>query len=83
VQGIELFTALRRLQKKAWLLQYDDGTHGLDKEADIKDFTIRSRQFFDYYLKGAAPPKWLTEGIPASKKQTETGYELDYSGKKP
>ncbi len=25
MQGVELFTGLRRLQKKAWMLQYDKG----------------------------------------------------------
>ena len=33
-----------------------------------KDFTIRMKQFFDYYLKGALPPVWMTKGVPASQK---------------
>jgi pimeloyl-ACP methyl ester carboxylesterase len=87
-QGIEFFLALRRLQKKAWLLQYDHGGHmadgeGDDSGADDKDFTIRSRQFFDYYLEGKTPPKWMTEGIPASMKQIDNGFEPDNSGKQP
>src|SRR5258708_1899627 len=28
-QGLEFFTALRRAGKKAWMLQYDNGSHGL------------------------------------------------------
>jgi len=82
-QGFELFTALRRLQKPAWLLQYDGEGHGVDKPVDAKDYSIRVRQFFDYYLKGLPPPKWMTEGIPATRKQIDTGYELDTSGTKP
>jgi dienelactone hydrolase len=82
-QGIELFTALRRLNKKAWMLQYDNGRHGLSDENDLADYTIRLTQFFDHYLKGAPPPKWMTEGIPARLKGIETGYELDTSGKQP
>ena len=82
-QGFEFFTALRRLQKKAWLLQYDHGSHGLFDPADDKDFSIRMQQFFDYYLKGTPPPLWMTEGIPATQKQIETGFELDNSGKQP
>ena len=80
-QGTEFFTALRRLNKKAWMLQYDGEGHTISGNAG-KDFTIRITQFFDYYLKGAAPPKWMTEGVPAKLKGIETGLELDYSGKK-
>jgi dienelactone hydrolase len=81
-QGVELFTDLRRLGKKAWMLQYDDGTHSVwGRSAD--DLSIRMAQFFDYYLKDAAPPKWMTEGIPASRKGIDTGLELDSLGKVP
>jgi hypothetical protein len=40
-------------------------------------------QFFDHYLKGAPPPKWMTEGVPASSKGIDTGLELDTSGREP
>jgi dienelactone hydrolase len=83
-QGMELYLALRRLEKKVWMLQYDDGGHILrpgGKEAT--DYTIRFNQFFDHYLKNASPPKWMTEGIPGKLKGIETGYDLDTSGKKP
>jgi dienelactone hydrolase len=81
-QGVEFFTALRRLGKKAWMLQYDKGWHGVGGK-DAMDYTIRLTQFFDHYLKDAPPPKWMTEGIPARLKGIETGYELDTSGKQP
>jgi dipeptidyl aminopeptidase/acylaminoacyl peptidase len=74
-QGFEFFTALRRLGKKAWMLQYDNGGHQVESETDKKDLTIRTRQFFDYYLMGKTPPKWMTDGIPASQKQIDSGYE--------
>ncbi len=71
MQSVELFTGLRRLGKKAWMLQYDEGGHGIHgKEAE--DFTIRLTQFFDHYLKNAPPPRWMTEGIPAKLKGIET-----------
>lgn len=79
-QGIELFTALRRLGKKAWMLQYDDDGHGIFFLKDATDYTIRLTQFFNYYLNGAPPPKWMTKGIPASKKGIDTGLEPDTSG---
>jgi len=75
-QGVEMFTALRRLGKPAWMLQYDHGGHGVFGE-DRMDYLIRSTQFFDHYLKGAPAPVWMTQGIPASKKGQTLGYELD------
>jgi dienelactone hydrolase len=82
-QGIELFTALRRLGKKVWMLQYDGEGHGLDGLQAQEDLTDRMYQFFNYYLKGAPPPKWMTKGIPAELKGIDTGLELDTSGANP
>lgn len=81
-QGVELYLALRRLGKKGWLLQYDNGGHGVDGKEAV-DYTIRMNQFFDYYLKDALPPKWMTEGLPARLKGVKTRFELDNSGTKP
>jgi dienelactone hydrolase len=75
-QGFELFTALRRLGKKAWMLQYDNGGHEVFNLTDQKDLTIRIAQFINYYLKGEPPPKWMVEGISATEKGLESGYEL-------
>ena len=81
-QAAELFFALRRLGKPVWLLQYDEGNHIVNGK-DALDYTIRLSQFFDHYLKGTQPPKWMTEGVPAKLKGIEMGYELDTSGKLP
>ena len=81
-QGVEFFTALRRLGKKVWMLQYDAGNHVVfGKAAD--DYSIRTAQFFDHYLKGAPAPKWMVEGVPARMKGIDTGLELDRSGREP
>jgi len=81
-QGVEFFTALRRNDKKVWMLQYDEGDHVVyGKEA--LDFTVRIEQFFDHYLKGASPPLWMTKGIPAKRKGLDDGLQLDRSGKQP
>jgi dipeptidyl aminopeptidase/acylaminoacyl peptidase len=77
-QGVEFFSALRRLGKKAWMLQYDNSGHSVSGK-DAKDFTIRLTQFFDYYLKDSLPPKWLTSGISASRKGIDFGFELQNS----
>ena len=82
-QGVELFTALRRLGKLCWMLQYDGEGHGLLKQENLRDYTIRQLQFFDHYLKGAPAPKWMTEGVTGRLKGINNGYELDVNGKEP
>jgi dipeptidyl aminopeptidase/acylaminoacyl peptidase len=79
-QGIEMITAMRRLGKEAWLLQYDNEEHGLDARKNQVDFTIRLKQYFDHYLKDAPAPAWETKGIPARLKGVITGYDLDPAG---
>ncbi|MDP4246071.1 MAG: prolyl oligopeptidase family serine peptidase [Bacteroidota bacterium] len=81
-QGLEFFTALRRLGKRVWMLQYDKGGHGVDGKERI-DYLLRSTQFFDHYLKGAPTPKWMVEGIPATMKQVDDGLELEPAGVEP
>lgn len=76
-QGIEFFIGMRRLGKPAWLLNYNEADHWPLKVRDKHDFQIRMSQFFDHYLKGAPVPKWMSEGIPATKKGSELGYELE------
>ncbi len=63
-QGIELFLALRRHGKPAWLFNYNGQLHNLRRRADQKDFAKRMNQFFDHYLKGAPAPEWMEKGIP-------------------
>jgi dipeptidyl aminopeptidase/acylaminoacyl peptidase len=75
-QGIELFTAMRRLNKSAWLLNYNGEAHNLRERKNQKDIPIREQQFFDWLLKGEKPARWLTEGVPAIKKGKEWGLEL-------
>jgi dipeptidyl aminopeptidase/acylaminoacyl peptidase len=76
-QGIEFFTALRRLGKRVWMLQYDEGAHSLNpSSSEAADYTKRVMQFFDHYLKDSACPKWMLYGIDAKNKGIETGYDL-------
>lgn len=79
-QTTELFIALRRLEKKAWWLQYEKGSHTLTYLSDRKDYTIRYTQYFDHFLKDAPAPVWMTHGIRNEKVTPETGYDLDPSG---
>jgi dipeptidyl aminopeptidase/acylaminoacyl peptidase len=72
-QGIEMFTALRRLGKPVWLLQYNDEAHNLVKRQNRKDISIREAQFFDHFLKGAPMPVWLDKGVSAVDKGKDWG----------
>ncbi|MFD0792053.1 prolyl oligopeptidase family serine peptidase [Mucilaginibacter litoreus] len=57
-QALEMFTALRRLKKPAWLLEYDCG-HLIIDEVSQLDFTVKQQQFFGHYLKGEPMPDWM------------------------
>ena len=76
-QGIEMFMALRRLGKPAWMLNYNGDDHNLVKRANKNDIQQRQQQFFDYYLKDKPAPKWLTEGVPAISKGIDWGFDLE------
>jgi len=73
-QGIEMYMALRRMDKPVWMLNYNGEPHWPVKRENRMDFQIRMKQFFDYYLKGAPEPLWMKEGIPAVEKGVNKGY---------
>ena len=75
-QGIEFFMALRRLDKPAWMLEYNNEEHNLTRRANEKDLSRRMMQFFDHYLKEKPMPCWMEKGIPATEKGENMGYEL-------
>ena len=75
-QGIELFVAMRRLDKPCWLLNYNGDGHGVTKRANKIDFAIRMYQFFDHYLKDAPAPEWMIHGVPAVEKGLNDGLQL-------
>ena len=67
-QGIEMYSDMKRLNKKVWLLVYNNEAHNLVERKNRKDIQIREQQFFDTYLKGAPMPEWLSKGVPAVMK---------------
>jgi dipeptidyl aminopeptidase/acylaminoacyl peptidase len=73
-QGIEMFTALRRLEKPVWMLNYNGDGHNLVQRQNRKDIQRRQLQFFDHYLKGKPAAPWLSEGVPATKKGIDWGF---------
>jgi dipeptidyl aminopeptidase/acylaminoacyl peptidase len=72
-QGIEMFTAMRRLGKPIWMLVYNNEAHNLVERKNRKDIQIREQQFFDHYLKGAPMPLWMSQGVPAIMKGRDLG----------
>jgi dipeptidyl aminopeptidase/acylaminoacyl peptidase len=76
-QGIELFSGLRRLGKPAWMVSYNGEDHNLVERKNRKDWSIRLSQYFDYYLKGAPMPVWMSKGVPAIMKGKTMGEELE------
>jgi dienelactone hydrolase len=76
-QSVEMYFALRRLNKPVWLLEYEGEGHTLYEDNNILDFTIRQQQFFDHYLKGKKMPAWMSRGVPSWEKGIKSGLELD------
>jgi len=58
-QGVELFVALRRLAKPAWLLQYPGEDHFMMRRRDAFDYTQRLMDFFDHFLRDSSLPAWM------------------------
>lgn len=74
-QGLDLFMAMRRLAKPAWLLNYKGEGHTLDGLPAQKDWTLRMGQFFDHYLKDKPMPKWMKEGISVDERNADQKYD--------
>ncbi|MBL8738277.1 MAG: prolyl oligopeptidase family serine peptidase, partial [Planctomycetes bacterium] len=70
-QGIEYFTALRRLGKECYLFNYNGEGHGLRNRANMLDWTRRMAEYFDHHCKGAPAPKWMTDGVPFHEREDE------------
>lgn len=63
-QGIELYLAMRRLEKDAIFLQYHKEPHHLRKYANRLDYAIKMKEYFDHYLRGYEAPEWIRDGVP-------------------
>jgi dipeptidyl aminopeptidase/acylaminoacyl peptidase len=63
-QGIELYLAMRRLEKDCVFLQYRKEPHHLQRYPNKLDYTIKMMEYFDHYLKGKPAPDWITKGVP-------------------
>ena len=75
-EGRNLYLAMRRLQKPVWLLNYEGQGHFVMNPAAQRDWSRRMLQFFDYYLKGSAIPRWMKEGINVNEKNIDRKLDL-------
>ncbi len=62
-QGIEAYNFARRLDKDFVLLVYRGENHSNRQKANQIDYHHRQLEWFNYYLKGEEPPRWITEGV--------------------
>lgn len=67
-QGLEFFNAARRNGKEVIFLSYPNEPHHLAIKENQKDFQTRMKQYFDHYLMEKPAPKWMTDGLPQTKK---------------
>jgi dipeptidyl aminopeptidase/acylaminoacyl peptidase len=63
-QGIEFFTAMRRLGKEAYMFVYNGEKHGLRQRENQKHWTVHMAEYFDYFFKNAPKPDWMEHGVP-------------------
>ena len=63
-QGIELYLAMRRLEKECHFLQYRNEPHHPKKYANKLDCTLKYKEYLDHYLKGEPAADWIKTGVP-------------------
>ena len=66
-QGIEFFSALRRLGKEAYMFNYNGEKHGLRERDNQKHWTVHLDEFFDHFLLGKPQAGVDGEGRPVSR----------------
>jgi dipeptidyl aminopeptidase/acylaminoacyl peptidase len=64
-QGSLFYNYARRAGKNVVMLMYPGEGHGLAKKENQIDYHRRINQWFDHYLKGNPPAKWIVEGQSA------------------
>lgn len=59
-QSKAFFLGMKRLQKKAVLLEYTNETHNVFRPENQLDLNLKISQWFDYHLKNKSPADWIT-----------------------
>jgi dienelactone hydrolase len=63
-QGIQFFTAMRRLGKEAYMFVYNGEKHGLRQRENQKHWTVHMAEYFDYFFLDKPKPDWMEHGVP-------------------
>jgi len=75
-QGIEFFSALRRLGKEAYFFNYNGERHGLSNRDNMMHWTVHQDEFFDHFLLGKPKPDWMENGVPFLNRGTRDVRDL-------
>ena len=59
LKGIELYLAMRRLEKDCVFLQYRNEPHHLKQYANKLDYTLKFKAYLYHYLKGEPAEEWI------------------------
>jgi len=84
-QGIEFFSAMRRLGKEAYMFVYNGEEHGLRQRENQKHWTVHLAEFFDHYFKDGPLPEWMEKGVPyleKGKRDVSPFYKKATDGRK-
>ena len=68
-QSQELYNFARRLGKNVVYLVYPGENHNLAQRNNQIDYRTRQLEWFDHYLKGNPPAKWITDGETYMERQ--------------
>ena len=68
MEPVGMYNAMRLYGKDVILLSYPDEGHGLGKRVNRIDFTKRTIEYFDHYLKGKPAAGWIENGVPFLEK---------------
>ena len=58
-QSMELYLALRRLEKEVVLLRYKEESHSITNELKQMDLTLKILDWFNHYLKDMPSQSWM------------------------
>jgi hypothetical protein len=61
-QSIEIYLAMRRLDKNCIFLQYRNEPHWPGRYPNKVDYAVKMKEFFDYYILGIPMPEWIKSG---------------------
>jgi dipeptidyl aminopeptidase/acylaminoacyl peptidase len=68
-QGSLFYNYARRAGKDVVLLVYPGEAHSLAKKENQLDYHRRIIEWFDHYLKGNPPAKWIVDGETALQRK--------------